>query len=151
MSFTFVKAALGSNEFLRDLALELGYPGDKELSYNITRAVLHIIRDHLSMEESLMFLGQLPFCLKAIFVDGWSSHQLKRISSPKDLLVELQNGSYKSTFGDFHSEAELLKVVKTTLKVLRKHISEEGFEEIWSFLPVPFKQLTAVPKYTLLQ
>lgn len=146
MPSKFEKFASKSNEFINDLALELAIPGESAKAYRITRAVLHAIRNHLTIEESLQFIAQLPMGLKAVFVDGWSLHKAKKIHSLNEFLDELENGQEKAAWVDFNTEDDIIDAITTTLFVLRKHISEGEFENVKACLPKPLKQLITESK-----
>ncbi len=40
-------------------------------AYHTLRAVLHVFRSHLSVNQALAFAGVLPPVVRAIFVEGW--------------------------------------------------------------------------------
>lgn len=40
-------------------------------AYHTLRAVLHVFRDHLAIEDALRFAGVLPPVVRAIFVEDW--------------------------------------------------------------------------------
>jgi uncharacterized protein (DUF2267 family) len=142
----FEKFAAKSNEFLNELALELDIDSDKDQAYRITRAVLHSVRNLITVEEAFQVLAQLPMGLKAVFVDGWTLHKMKKIRTINDFLDELESNQEKSAWVNFNSEDEILDAVIITLRTLRKHISEGEFENIKACLPRQLKQLVPESK-----
>jgi uncharacterized protein (DUF2267 family) len=40
-------------------------------AYAVTRAVLHVFRRHLSVQDALIFADALPAVLRAVFVETW--------------------------------------------------------------------------------
>ena len=78
MSLDFKKFAEKGNQFLNELAKELGHPEDTAMAGRKLRAVLHATRDQLTTEESLQLLAQLPLFLKAIYVENWKRASKKK-------------------------------------------------------------------------
>jgi uncharacterized protein (DUF2267 family) len=60
------------NVFLKNLAERLGHPGEVSRTGIVLRAVLHAMRDRITIGESLNLLSQLPVFLKAFYVEGWN-------------------------------------------------------------------------------
>ena len=88
MSLHFEQYAAKGNEFLSVLANELELPRDR--SARILRSVLHVLRRHLSVEESLQVVSQLPMMLKAVYVDGWNPSVPRRIKHIDEFLDEIK-------------------------------------------------------------
>lgn len=71
MGLNFNKYAQEGNEFLKELAVELGHPEEINRTAIILRSVLHLFRDRITISESFDFLSQLPMFLKGIYVENW--------------------------------------------------------------------------------
>lgn len=67
----FDKFCQEANAFIGKLAQRLGYPEEKKRTMIVLRAVLHTIRDRITMAESLDLISQLPMILKAVYVEQW--------------------------------------------------------------------------------
>lgn len=46
---------------------------DKQRSYRALRAVLHAVRDHLTVNEATDLGAQLPTMIRGIYYEGWNS------------------------------------------------------------------------------
>jgi len=68
--FKFETYTQEAHAFVNKVALALGTDDPSQASRVIT-AFFHALRDRISTEESLHFISQLPFFLKAVYVDGW--------------------------------------------------------------------------------
>jgi len=56
--------------WLEDLAQELGnIPAQR--AYSILRAVLHALRDRLTVEEAVKLGAQLPLLVRGFYYEGW--------------------------------------------------------------------------------
>jgi len=67
----FDRAAQRANEWLNDLATELGKDEDRAYAYRVLRSYLHVLRDRVTPDEAVHFASQLPLLLKGVFYDGW--------------------------------------------------------------------------------
>lgn len=66
----YVHATRDFDRFMDDF-MEISMQETHHRSYAIVRAVLHVFRDHLSVDDALKFAGVLPAVLRAIFVENW--------------------------------------------------------------------------------
>ncbi|MEE4363036.1 MAG: DUF2267 domain-containing protein [Desulfotignum sp.] len=63
----FVQYAQKGNQFVKKRAQELGHPDEVGRTGILLRALLHTLRDRISISESLHFIAQLPEDLKKMF------------------------------------------------------------------------------------
>src|SRR5581483_2131433 len=59
-----------TNIWLKDLMENTGW--DRRRAYQALRAVLHALRDRLTVEEAAEFGAQMPMLLRGIYFEGWS-------------------------------------------------------------------------------
>ncbi len=71
MALNFNKYVQDGEQFVREVARELGVGSDLPKAGRILRAVLHTLRNRLTASESLQLIAQLPMLIKAVYVDGW--------------------------------------------------------------------------------
>jgi uncharacterized protein (DUF2267 family) len=69
MSVDFDRYAQEGNELMNRLAEDLGHPNEVNRVGMMVRAVLHTLRDRISISESLDFMSQLPTALKGVYVE----------------------------------------------------------------------------------
>jgi len=58
-----------TNIWLKDIMEELG--PDRQRAYHALRAVLHSLRDRLTVEEAAHLSAQLPLLVRGIYFEGW--------------------------------------------------------------------------------
>src|ERR1700704_1005838 len=58
-----------TNSWLKDLMEQTGW--DRHKAYQALRAVLHALRDRLTVEEAAEFGAQLPMLIRGIYYEGW--------------------------------------------------------------------------------
>jgi len=141
----FEKFAAKGNEFLKDLAQEIGEPENKEKAYRVLRTVLHVLRRRISLDESFDLLAQLPMCIKAVYVDGWKPTLFpdKSIKTVEDFIREVLEEDKRSAGKDFGNEEHAKQVIKAVFRVLKKHVTEGEIEDIIGDLPKHLKELFA--------
>ncbi|HVH99749.1 MAG TPA: DUF2267 domain-containing protein [Enhygromyxa sp.] len=56
--------------WLKDLS-ELGHLDNEQQAYSVLRAVLHALRDRLTVDEAANFAAQLPMIVRGVYYEGW--------------------------------------------------------------------------------
>lgn len=56
--------------WLKDLS-EHGHLDNEQQAYSVLRAVLHALRDRLTIDEAANFAAQLPMIVRGMFYEGW--------------------------------------------------------------------------------
>jgi uncharacterized protein (DUF2267 family) len=145
MSIHFDKFASDGNAFIKDLCMRFNYPDRRKQASIIIKAVLHTLRDSITIQESLDVLAQLPMFLKAVYVENWKYREKpKRHRTIEDFTraVEEEQRAYGETRFDWHISTE--EIVRTVFDALGKYVSEGEFEDIAAELPGPVKDLVQV-------
>lgn len=138
----FNKNAQKGNNFLKELATELGDSSDINKAGRILRAVFHALRNHIPPEESFQLISQLPMILKAVYVDGWIPQKEKIISRKKSSFIEeVMRNDWSTLRNDFMEMEDGIKATKAVFLVLKKHVSEGEFNDIEATLPKELKDL----------
>ena len=60
--------------WLNELKNLLGCPDDPHRAYLALRAVLHALRDRLSVDEAASLAAQLPMLVRGFYYEGWHPH-----------------------------------------------------------------------------
>jgi len=68
---TFDHSLATTREWLKDVQDELGL-ADMEQAFEVTRAVLHTLRDRLPVNETANFAAQLPMLLQGVYYHDWT-------------------------------------------------------------------------------
>ena len=67
--------------WLNELAAELGTE-DHRHAYRVLRAVLHAVRDRLTVDEAAQLAAQLPELIRGIYYEGWDRAGRRRGITP---------------------------------------------------------------------
>jgi uncharacterized protein (DUF2267 family) len=132
----FSKNVQKRDEFLSEVGKELGAVYKLNAGRRLVRSVFQVLRDILSMEESLQFIAQLPIALKSLYIDGWNNHESKkRIQTMDDFITAVVMEGRPGGYNDFSSKKEGIYAMETVFKVLKKHLSQGEIENIQALLP----------------
>ncbi len=140
MATPFDKYAAKGNEFLHLLAEDLQISNEK--AFRILKAVLHVLRDHVSINESMQIMSQLPVAVKGIYVEQWHiDATVKKLHTQHDFLNEVCHYDKGTVLEDFENYEAVEKSVKAVFRTLNYYLSEGEFEDIIAVMPVEIKKL----------
>src|SRR5688500_3861049 len=100
MTLDFEKYAMKGNEFVNHLKENLESK-DRSHAARILRSTFRVLRNHISFEESLQLLSQLPMAIKCVYIDGWKKGSHKKIKTVDDLLIEIIQEEGVAAWRDF--------------------------------------------------
>lgn len=126
---TFDSTIQKTNEILKDIERDFGWEERRNQSYSALRAVLHALRDRLTVEEAAELGAQLPMLVRGMFYEGWNPSIVPRRLDREEFLQEVRKEF------PFSIEGEIDSVVEVVLTTLRKYISIGEAEDIISILP----------------
>jgi uncharacterized protein (DUF2267 family) len=118
-----------TNEWLHDVMLEL-HTNDRHMAYHALRAVLHALRDRLTVDEATDLGAQLPTLIRGIYYEGWKPAAVPVRERKKEQLLECVRQSYQQ---DAFVDVE--DVVRAVFRVLAKRVSSGEIEDIRRSLP----------------
>ena len=133
-----------TNIWLRDMAFELGSE-DRAAAYRSLRAVLHTLRDRLTVDEAAQLAAQLPPLVRGIYYDGWNpSSTPQRYHEAREFLSRVRAEARLA------GETEASYAVAAAVRVLRAHVSEGELDDVVAILPEPIRALFAPRRDTTL-
>jgi uncharacterized protein (DUF2267 family) len=118
-----------TNGWLNEVMEELGME-DRHRAFQAMRAVLHAIRDRLTVAETADLGAQLPMMLRGMYYEGWNPAVVpNKVRRREDFL-----SSIRATFRD-HPEISPEGVVWAVFKVLERHVSWGDIQDVKQMLP----------------
>ena len=124
-----------TNRWLKDLMEVLGLE-QKQKAYDALRAVLHALRDRLTVDEAAHLGAQLPMLVRGVYYEGWDpSCKPERVRHKEEFLARLQQ-QFKP---DDCVDPE--QVARGVFAVLERHLSEGEIEQVESVLPAELGEL----------
>jgi uncharacterized protein (DUF2267 family) len=141
MKIDFEKYAKKGNEFMNILARKLGDENKRDRAGRILRSVFAMLRNHISVEESIQLLAQLPVAIKGIYVDGWTlSHSKERIRTFDGLVNEIATTEGPVIWRDFSNRNEIIEAIRAVVETMAHYVSAEEMMDAFGTLPKGLKE-----------
>jgi len=141
MSINFNKYAEEGNAFINHLAKNLGHPEETGRTGIILRAVLHALRERLTIPESFNLLSQLPMFIKVIYVEGWKYRETPEKFNKNEFLEEIKRNQDQLGENEFPWQESTKKIVKNVINEIRSFVSKGEIDDILAQLPDDFREL----------
>lgn len=136
MALDFEKYAMKGNEFLNSLAKRLGNEDDRDRAARILRSVFHVLRNHLTVEESMHLIAQLPMALKGVYVEGWNIHKTgEKVKTLEELANEVIREEGNVAWRDFSNLDEVIAAVKAVAETMTEYVSGGQLQDMTGTLP----------------
>ncbi|MDF9797748.1 uncharacterized protein (DUF2267 family) [Catalinimonas alkaloidigena] len=141
MSFNIDKFAQEGHTFVHELSNELGHSGEDEAISRLLRSVLHVLRDRITMSESLDLLAQLPMFLKAVYVEQWKYREKPlKFESMEEFCQHVKDEQSRMGESDFQWNEPTDELVKRTFVALRKYLTQGEAKHVIDQLPKDIKE-----------
>ena len=121
--------------WLNELAGELGVE-DRQYAYRALRAVLHALRDRLTVDVAAKLAAQLPTLIRGIYYEDWDPSRTPLPIHDVDAFLDHVVGE-----GRMSGETEASLAVTAVARVLREHVSEGEIDDVLAVLPDKLKVL----------
>ncbi|MEQ7129200.1 DUF2267 domain-containing protein [Actinopolymorpha sp. B11F2] len=116
-----------TNRILKEIEQAYGWPKERRnMSYAALRAVLHALRDRLTVEEAAQLGAQLPMLVRGIYYEGWDPSRVP-MKMRRDEFLERVQREFR-----FRVEGGAESLVQTVLAAMRDHITEGEWNDIKS-------------------
>ena len=121
--------------WLKDLAQELDWQ-DRHKAYLALRAVIHALRDRLTVEEAVQLGAQLPMLIRGFYYEGWTLVGKPVKERHKEEFLARVKRDFRNNEG-----VDPERVVRAVFKVLSQRITEGEIEDIKDILPPQLREL----------
>lgn len=127
---TFDTTLAKTNGVLKQIEQSYGWPKERRnQSYAALRAVLHALRDRLTVEEAAQLSAQLPMLIRGIYFEGWDPAKVPVKMHLDDFLARIRDEF------PFEIPDGPERLLGTTVQALRRHITEGEWKDIRASLP----------------
>lgn len=136
MSLDVEKYAMKGDEFINLLAKKLGDESDRAKASRILRSTFRVLRNHLTVEESVHLLSQFPIALKSVYVEGWKPGYARtlRIRTLERFAAEILKADEKAAWRDFSNIQEVIFSVKAVIETMSMYVSPRELDEAFGTL-----------------
>jgi uncharacterized protein (DUF2267 family) len=108
---------------------------DAHLAYGALRAVLHTLRDRLTLEEAVQLGAQLPMLIRGLYYEGWCPRANPARTYKPEFLAAIRH----QLPGPECMHPELL--ARAVLTVLSRHITPGEVCDVKANLPMELRDL----------
>lgn len=123
-----------SMEWIDAVARELG--SDRQRGWHALRAVLHVLRDRMLVEETAHLSAQLPMLIRGLFYDGWAPRKTPTgIRTREELFAHVT--AELRTAPDIDPE----KACRAVFGLLDRFVTQGEIRQVVDQLPDEIKQL----------
>ncbi|MCW2864221.1 MAG: hypothetical protein JWP48_5929 [Actinoallomurus sp.] len=120
-----------TNRILRHIEEAYGWPKERRnQSYNALRAVLHALRDRLTVDEAAHFAAQLPMLVRGLYYEGWDPSRVPKKMHRDDFLNQI-----RKEMPPYEIKGGLEGLVHTVAHALRLYITDGEWEDIKVEMP----------------
>jgi uncharacterized protein (DUF2267 family) len=123
--------------WLNDVAGELGVE-DRQYAYRALRAVLHTLRDRLTVDVAAKLAAQLPTLIRGIYYEDWDPSRTPLPIHDVEAFLD-----HVVAEGRMAGETEASLAVGAVSRVLRRHVSPGEIQDVLAVLPDKLKTLIA--------
>lgn len=121
--------------WLSEIAEELG-DQDRHYAYRALRAVLHTLRDRLTVDVAAKLAAQLPTLIRGVYYEDWDPSRTPVPTRTVETFLD-----DVAAEGRMAGETEASIAVTAVARVLRAHISPGEIDEVLAVLPDNFRVL----------
>jgi uncharacterized protein (DUF2267 family) len=123
-----------TNIWLKDIMGQVG--PDRQRAYHALRAVLHTLRDRLTVEEAAHLSAQLPLLIRGIYFEGWHpAHKPTKERAQEGFLEQVE--SRLQGIEPINPET----ATRVVLEVLDSHVDPAVAEHVKHMLPKSVREL----------
>jgi uncharacterized protein (DUF2267 family) len=130
-----------TNLWLKELENALGV--NRQTAYEVLRAVLHTVRDRITIEEAAHFAAQLPMLVRGIFYEGWQPSAI-----PKKFVTLQEFIAYASAKLQPGAEIPIEKAARCVFASINKTVTEGEARQVRHMLPKEIQELWLEPAGT---
>jgi uncharacterized protein (DUF2267 family) len=124
-----------TNVWLNDVLEGMGWQ-DRYRAYHALRAVLHALRDRLSVDQAAALAAQLPMLVRGFYYDGWHPHGKPVKERHKEEFLAHIAAAFRDD-----SDVDPEQVARTVFQVMSKHMTPGEIANVKHTLPTELRTL----------
>ncbi len=121
--------------WLNEVAEALG-DEDRQYAYRALRAVLHALRDRLTVDVAAKLAAQLPTLIRGVYYEDWDPSRTPLAIHDVGAFLD-----HVAEEGHMAGETEASLAVTAVARVLRAHVSDGEIDGVLAVLPDSFRAL----------
>ena len=126
----FTSTIYKSNLWIAEIMRRLDWD-DPHRAWSALRAVLHTLRDALTVDEAAALGAQLPLLLRGAYYEGWHpAHKPERMRHQRDFLDHVERELH-----GYDGLVDIEEATRAVLGTLSDHVSSGEAEHLLMILP----------------
>lgn len=108
---------------------------DRNRAYHALLAVLHTLRDRLTVEEAVHFGAELPMLIRGMYYEGWD---------PSNKPIRMDRETFLARVADYFRndpDVDPAAITRSIFALLEERISEGEIEDVKGSLPADLRDL----------
>lgn len=132
-------------KFYRRVTRELPVQ-DMGYADRLVTTLLHVLRERISLEESLEIISFLPMHVKGVYVHGWKLNSSPRRLSTEEEFLNAIRIKYPHTAGRQPGDEESLRQdLRAVLRIIHQEAGSRGVADLREKMPTALHGLCAPP------
>ena len=124
-----------TNTWLKELMDKMGWE-DRHRAYHALRAVLHALRDRLTVDEVITLGAQLPMLVRGFYYEGWHAGDKPLKERRKEAFLAHIAESFRD-----NPDIDPEEVARAVFQVLAEHLTSGEIEGVKHCLPTDLRSL----------
>jgi uncharacterized protein (DUF2267 family) len=125
-----------TNIWIKELAESMECSEDRQRAYQAMRAVLHALRDRLSVHEAADLAAQLPMLVRGFYYEGWHPEgKPLRERRKEQFLAHIENALPNLP------DADPAFLTSEVFRLLSRHVSPGEIADVKANLPEEVREL----------
>jgi uncharacterized protein (DUF2267 family) len=125
-----------TNIWLGEIADDLG--PDRQVAYRVLRAVLHALRDRLTVEQAAHLSAQLPMLIRGIYYEAYQPAKTPTPIRGRDEFLDAVNDELSDI-----RPVNALTACGSVFNCMGRHVTPGQLEKVFWSLPEQVRQLLA--------
>jgi uncharacterized protein (DUF2267 family) len=118
-----------TDEWLDDLAAELGRPFDRRFAFRVLRSFMHALRDRMPVNETAQFAAQLPELLRGVYYENWRPSATPQRYDLDGFLDRVAEHAFLSR------DTEAAMAAQASARVMARHVAAGELDKVRTVLP----------------
>ena len=115
---------------------DLGQMEDEGQAYSVLRAVLHALRDRLTVDEGANLASQLPLLVTGVYYDGWKPANAPSRERTRESFVQ----HVREQFGN-NENIDAEQAISSVFGLLSEKVTAGEIADVQHMLPEPVREL----------
>lgn len=115
----------------------------KAYAFDALRAVLHQLRDHLSIIEAVHLGAQLPLIIRGMYFENWKPSQVPLKQRHKTMFIESVRNTLEQYIRRSFEDENIDHIIRSVFQTLASRIDEGESVKLIKILPAHLKGFIA--------